>query len=212
MKPKRELLEKSRLYAIIDKETCANTPIREIANKLKKSETDIVQYRDKSSAKEVILKEAQRLGKIFSKKQILFIINDYLDIAKIADSDGVHLGQDDISLGTARKILGKDKLIGISCHSLEQAKRAQKDGADYISIGPVFASATKPEYKPVGPSLIKKLKGKSKIPFFAIGGIKPANLAGVLSCGAKRVALCSAVCRGKNTLIEAKKISRILHR
>lgn len=210
MKPKRRLLEESRLYALIDKEACANTPLREIANKLKKSRADIVQYRDKRPLKEAVLKEAQRLRKIFSKAGILFIINDYLDIAKIVESDGVHLGQEDTSLGTARKILGKNKLIGISCHSLEQARRAQKNGADYISIGPVFATPTKPEYKPVGPSLIKKLKGKSKIPFFAIGGINAGNLAEVLSCGAKRVALCSALCRGKDTLIKAKKILKIL--
>jgi thiamine-phosphate pyrophosphorylase len=142
----------------------------------------------------------------------IFIINDYIDIAKILDADGIHLGQDDISIGIARKILGKGKIIGISCHNLEQALRAQEKGADYISIGPVFPTSTKPNAKPISLRLIKKISRKIKIPFFAIGGINENNIIEVLSRGAKRVAVCRAVCQAKDIPITIKKLSEAIPR
>ena len=118
----------------------------------------------------------------------------------------MHFGQGDLSLKLARQFLGPNKIIGISCHSLKQAIDAQNCGADYIGIGPIFPTSTKPGMKSVGLGLIKAVSKKIKIPFFAIGGIKRNNLDSVLSAGAKRVAICSAICKAKNINRELKRI------
>jgi len=184
------LLEKSGLYVIIDKEVWRRRP-KFSDTKIKDLPVDIIQLRDKISDKETVLKDALRLRRALSNTGIIFIINDYLDIARLIDSDGVHLGQDDLPIGIARRLLGKDKIIGVSCHSLKQAKSAEVQGADYISIGPVFSTPTKPEYKPVGLGLIREISQKIKIPFFAVGGINEKNIGKVLDAGAKRIAVCS---------------------
>ena len=198
MKSKKKLLRKLSLYVILDKKVCAHKPLLNIVNKIKKAGVGIVQLRDKISDKETVFKDTQMLLNQLLNSKSVFIINDYVDIAKILDTDGIHLGQDDISIGIARKILGKDKIIGISCHNLKQAVRAQTKGADYISIGPIFATSTKPKPKAIGLDLIKKIIRKIKIPFFVIGGINENNIGEVLSEGAKRVAVSKAICQAKD--------------
>jgi len=195
MKLRKRLLKKSLLYVILDKEICG-LQFRLISESLAKNlGLGIIQLRDKLSSKKSILREALLLQRLFFNTKTLFIVNDYLEIAKIVDCDGVHLGQDDTPIEIARKVLGRDKIIGISCHNLKQALRAQKYGADYIGIGPVFTTPAKPEYKAIGLNLIKKLNDKIKIPFFLIGGINLNNTNRVLSAGAKRIAVCRAICQ-----------------
>ncbi|MDP3731546.1 MAG: thiamine phosphate synthase [Candidatus Omnitrophota bacterium] len=209
---KKRLLKESRLYVIVDKTVSGRRPIFNIVNNIKDTGAGIIQLRDKESKKESILKEAYKLRQLLTGTKTIFIINDYIDIAKIADSDGIHLGQNDLSVHTARQLLGKDKIIGVSCHNLNQAIRAQKNGADYISIGPIFSTPTKPEYKAVGLDLIKKVKKAMHIPFFVIGGINEHNITSVMSEGIKKVAICRAICRAKDILFTIKKLSKILHR
>ncbi|MBM3246691.1 MAG: thiamine phosphate synthase [Candidatus Omnitrophica bacterium] len=211
MKLKKRLLAKSRLYIIIDKNVCGLRPLLDIAGKIKGKGADIIQLRDKGPQKAVILQEAAALRKLFLKAKTLLIINDYLDIAKAVDADGVHLGQTDLSVKTARAILGKDKIIGISCHNLKQAVAAQKAGADYISIGPVFRTPTKPELRSIGLDKIKAIKNKIRAPFFAIGGINKENMSRVLSAGAKRIAVCGAVCKSKNIPAAIKDLREALN-
>ena len=196
MELKKKLLKESRLYVIIDKPACLNKPLSFIAQE--SISADIIQFRDKYSNKKDILKQAFLLKKVLSGTKRLFIVNDYLDIAKITDSDGIHLGQEDTSIEIARRILGKHKIIGLSCHSMRQAQDAQDRGADYIGIGPIFATATKPDYKPIGLKIISKLKKKISIPFFAIGDINLGNIDKVKSAGAERVAVSRAVLQAKN--------------
>lgn len=208
MNLKKKLLKKSYLYVIIDKKTLGNRSIFNLATKIKNSRypIDIIQYRDKESEKDTIIKNASSLGKLFLDTKTIFIINDYLDIAKIVGSDGIHLGQYDISIEIARRILGKDKIIGVSCHNLREAQKAQSEGADYISIGPIFSTPTKPEYKAVGLDLIKKIKEKICIPVFAIGAINENNLTKVISQGIKRIAVCRAICKAKDIPLAIKKL------
>ena len=192
---KRKLLQISRLYVLIDKEAIkAKGSLINAAGNISDAGADIVQYRDKISDKETVLKNSILLRKLLKNSKTLFIVNDYLDIAKIADSDGIHLGQADLPIEVARRILGKDKIIGISCHNLKEAINAGNKGADYISIGPVFPTFIKPNLKPVGLDLINKASKKIRVPFFAIGGINESNIGEVLTFGAKRVAVCRAVC------------------
>lgn len=197
-KLKKRLLRNSRLYAVIDKKVCGRSPVSNTAKTLRDAGVGIVQFRDKYSHKEDILKDAYSISRVLSNSKTLFIINDYLDVAKLLNCDGVHLGQSDSSIEIARKIVGKDKIIGVSCHNPRQAVTAQNKGADYIGIGPIFATSTKPNTKPIGLDLIKILNKKIRIPYFAIGGIDQDNLKAVLSSGAKRVAVCKAVCRSRN--------------
>ena len=136
---------------------------------------------------------AIKLARFLSKTKILFIVNDYIDVALICGADGVHLGQDDIPLKEARKLLGRDKIIGISCHNLSQALKAQKEGADYIGIGPIYPSATKPEYRAIGLRVLQQLKDKIKIPYFAIGNIHEGNIKEITASGARRIAVCRAI-------------------
>lgn len=190
------LLKKSRLYAIVDKKACAKKSPREIAQRLKQGGADIIQLRDKISDKKDLIKTALQLKTVLARSRCLFIINDFLDIAKIIDCDGVHLGQNDVSVKTARKILGEHKLIGVSTHSLRQARAAQKKGADYIGVGPIFETRTKNGCrKGLGTGILGQIKKVIRIPFFAIGGINAVNINEVLSKGSRRIALCSALCK-----------------
>ena len=206
MKLKKRLLKKSRLYAILDKGALGKRDIVKTAAKLSRLGVDIVQLRDKISKKEELLKIAFRISKRLSNTKTIFIINDYLDIAKIAGADGVHLGQLDFPISLASSILGRDKIIGISTHSLKQAKEAQKSGADYLSLGPVFKTPSKPEYKPVGTTLLKHCVSEIKKPIFVIGGINEKTIDKVLTKGAKRVAVLRLACQPKNI---AKTINKL---
>lgn len=189
MKSKKILLKRSLLYLILDKPGLVRLPFNVVG---------MVQLRDKISTKSQILNSAIKLAKRLSKSKTLFVINDYIDVALICGADGVHLGQDDIPLKAARSLLGSDKIIGISCHNLRQALEAQKEGADYIGIGPIYPSATKPEYRAIGLKALRQLKDKIKIPYFAIGDIHEGNIKEITAAGAKRIAVCRAILKAEN--------------
>lgn len=210
MRPRRELLKRSLLYVIIDKEVSGERPVFNLAKKIKNAGAGIIQLRSKIRDKNALLIEALRLKNLLSGSKTLFIVNDHADIAMITGADGLHLGQRDLSVKKARKMLGNDKLIGVSCHNLKQALKAQNEGADYIGIGPIFPSALKPKRKPIGPKLIKKVSEKIRIPFFAIGNINLANLNQVIKTGAKRAAICRAALESKNIFRTIKAFNHIL--
>ncbi|MCX5700120.1 MAG: thiamine phosphate synthase [Candidatus Omnitrophica bacterium] len=208
MRSRKRLLKESRLYLLIDRKII-RPPVLPIVKKLKGSGVDIIQFRDKRSPNLRILREAVILSRALKKTRTLFIINDYLEIALLSGSDGLHLGQSDMPVKLARRILGKDKLIGVSCSNLKQALKAQSEGADYIGIGPVFKSATKPQAKAIG---LKGIKGldKIKIPVFAIGNINLNNLSKIIACGINRVAVTRAILKAKNITKAASCFSKVL--
>lgn len=174
------------LYVIIDRELLGARDIVKFAEKLVSSGIRIIQYRDKVSPLENSLK-LKKLG------IPVLIINDYPDIAKEIDADGVHLGQQDMDIAEARAILGKEKIIGRSTHSLQQALEAQQQGADYIGIGPVFHTDTKKGAAPIGLDVVREVVQQVSIPVVAIGGINLDNIDKVLSTGVTRVAIASAI-------------------
>jgi thiamine-phosphate pyrophosphorylase len=156
----------------------------------------IVQLREKTASKKQILKWAKKMRKLVP----IFIINDYADIAKKVGADGIHLGQEDLkkdSVAQTRKRLGEDKIIGVSTHSFSQAVKAEKMGADYISVGPIFSTPSKPGIKPLGLKLLRRVLKRVKIPVVAIGGIKESNIYDVRKTGCKRVAVIRAVLEKK---------------
>jgi len=206
---KKQLLKKSKLYIILDKDACRD--VFKVAAKIRNSGLSVVQLRAKNMPNKDLLEISKKLKFAFRKNKIIFIINDHVDIAKLTGAHGAHLGQDDLPIEEARKILGKDKIIGISCHNLKQALDAQKKGADYIGVGPIFKTPIKPENRSIGLALLKDINKKIKIPIFAIGGINRNNLNKILSTGVSRVAICRDICMNKNAAFSIKEIKGILN-
>lgn len=168
------------------------------------------QLRDKLHSKQKVLDSALEMAGILDRDKTLFIVNDYPDIAALCGADGVHLGQGDLGLKQARMLLGEDKIIGVSCHSLTQARQAQEAGADYIGIGPVYPTATKPGCRAIGINALRRLKGKINIPYFAIGGIDEDNIEQVIQAGASRAAVCRSVLGAAEPLKAARTLFRKL--
>jgi len=211
MSSKKKLLRNSRLYVVIDKGVLKERPLIRAAERITRAGAQIIQLRDKCRDKRAILRDALELKGLLSKSGALFIINDHIDIAMLVDSDGLHLGQQDLPVEAARKLLGKDKIIGLSCHNIRQALEAQDRGLDYIGIGPIFPTSTKPNTTAVGLDLISECRDRIRIPFFAIGGVTEKNIGMVSSYGGQRVAVCKAICTAGNITAAAKNFYKLLH-
>ena len=164
----------------------------------------LVQYRRKQGNDQQRLLEAQALKTLCSRFEALFIINDRIDLALLVDADGVHLGQDDLPLSEARQLLGPERLLGRSTHCLEHLLAAQKEGADYLGVGPVFATSTKRDRRPAGLSWVTEASLHAAVPWFAIGGIDVETIPSVRAAGAQRVAVVSAI-MGSNHPEEASR-------
>jgi len=149
----------------------------------------VIQYRNKNTPTKELYHEAHKLRQICKHYDVKFIVNDRIDIALAVDADGVHLGQDDMPYPVARKLLGKKKIIGISTHSVKEARLAEFSNVDYIGVGAIFSTTTKNDVTPHGIQLIEDIKNVVNIPIVAIGGINMNNFESVISAGAS--ALCS---------------------
>lgn len=166
------------------------------------------QYRNKGGARKGIYETALMLARIARNAQARFIVNDHADIAAAVDADGVHLGQDDLPIEFARKLLGKNKLIGISTHSLEQAVAAEAAGADYIGFGPIFPTTTKDAGQTQGIRNLSIIKQTVTLPVIAIGGIKHSNVQDVIRSGVDGVAAISAILSAGNITTAAESMLR----
>jgi thiamine-phosphate pyrophosphorylase len=141
---------------------------------------------------------------------IPLIINDRVDVADAVGADGVHLGQDDLPVEEARRLLGPSRLIGKSTHSVEQALAAQAEGADYIGLGPIFPTPTKPDYRSIGTEPIRQIVSHMQVPVVCIGGIDAETLGGVIAAGAQCVAVVRAVCAAPDPEAAARTLKEIL--
>jgi thiamine-phosphate pyrophosphorylase len=170
----------------------------------------VVQYRNKSATTRDMLKEALELKR--ACKNTIFLVNDRLDIALAVNADGVHLGRHDMPYALARKLLGKNKVIGLTVHSLKEAKLAQKLGADYLGVSPIFATKTKTDAgKPSGIKLIRKIRKELDIPIIAIGGINLKNAPRVISAGADGLCAISAVVTKPDVKKEIERFQELFH-
>jgi thiamine-phosphate pyrophosphorylase len=168
-----------------------------------------VQYRDKGLGMKEMYKEALALKSICGDKT-LFLINDRVEVAAACDADGVHIGQEDMGYSEARKMLGKNKIIGVTAHNIEEAINAQEAGADYVGVSPIFSTATKTDAgKPAGIKLIEAVKMAVKIPVIAIGGINLSNAAEVVKAGADGLCAISAVVASGNVKAEILKFQKL---
>jgi len=203
-----------RLYGFIDTAYLEGRDPGEVARQLIEGGVDLLQVRVKQGSHAARVGVGLKVVETASSHQVPVIINDDVDAAFETGADGVHLGQEDWAhLGgseerTAR--LANMRIVGLSTHSLEQALTAERDGADYIGVGPVFATATKPGVKPVGIELVRQVAGAVKIPFFAIGGITLENIRPVLQAGASRVAVVSTLLKAPDAAEAATAFKRLL--
>ncbi len=149
----------------------------------------IIQYRDKTASRKQMLETARRLRDITTDHNVMLIVNDFIDVAMLVSADGIHLGQDDIPISEARNITPEGLIIGISTHSIDQAKEAEAAGADYIGIGPVFATPTKQGNVPIGMDIVREVVSIMHIPVVAIGGINPDNVNQLKGAGVTNVAM-----------------------
>lgn len=183
-----------QLYVITGEEFHPTRDVVEVMEEAIQGGADIIQLRDKTNSKRVVLDKARRLRELTRKYDIPFIVNDHIDIALAVDADGIHLGQDDMPLNIAREIVGPDKIIGISTHRIQEAREAEQGGADYIGAGPIFPTNSKSDVvDPVTTSYLNEVISEISIPFVAIGGIKLHNVADVVDTGAHRICVISEV-------------------
>jgi thiamine-phosphate pyrophosphorylase len=194
---KRVALKGIGLYPILDRDAMGGADPIAVARQVLTPGVAMVQYRDKRSSAAEVCRVCDELRRMTSRKGVILIVNDRVDIAHAVGADGVHLGQDDMPVASAREILGSKKIIGKSTHSFPQARRALKEDIDYIAVGPIFSTPTKPGAKPVGCELIVRVRAMTDKPIIAIGGIAAKNLPEVLDAGADGAAVISAILKAK---------------
>lgn len=171
----------------------AATDVERVTSAMIEGGVDLIQLRAKKSSAPEIVDLAMKLHELTAAAKVPLIINDHAEAAAQAPVEGVHVGQDDDPIAIAREMAGREILVGKSSHSFEQAVAAQSEGANYIGFGPIFATPTKPDYKPVGLHDIKRVHDAVSVPIFCIGGIKIDNLGEVIAAGARRVAIVSGL-------------------
>ena len=182
-----------RLYAIAGETYHPGRDLIEVMEAAIRGGADIVQLRDKETPPEELLGKARALRELTRRYGVPFIVNDYPELALEAEADGVHLGQEDMPIAEARRLLGEDKIIGISTHTIGQAREAVRAGADYIGVGPVYPTPTKPGRAAAGLEFVRQAAAEIAIPWVAIGGITAENSHLARQHGADGVAVISAI-------------------
>jgi len=197
-------LHDCRLYAIMDLGYVERGAAARVVEQMIEGGVDLIQLRGKNKSMGELADLAAELHELAAKSSTPVIVNDYAEIARAAPVEGVHVGQDDDSIEIARQKAGREILIGKSTHSLEQARAAQAEGADYIGFGPIFSTPTKPDYAPIGLENIKRVHEEVNVPIFCIGGINIDTLQSVLDAGAKRVVMVSGLLKAQNIVDYAR--------
>lgn len=206
---KKSVLKNFKLYAVTD----IKDDGREILKKVEaayRGGADIVQLRSKNVSDKALYQLGIRWRRVADKYRKLFFVNDRVDLALAVEADGVHLGQEDLPMVAFRKIAGRQLFVGRSTHSLDEALRAEREGVDYIGVGPIFETPTKRTHKPVGLDLIRSVKKRIQIPFVCIGGIDLSNIRHVTGAGASRVAVVRAIFAAKDVYQKTKQLREAL--
>jgi thiamine-phosphate pyrophosphorylase len=205
----RQRLADARLYVLLTGSLCAASldwTIQEAAA----SGATIFQLREKGWGDRRLLERAREVRRWTRKEGVLFILNDRPDLARLAEADGVHLGQDDLPVKEARRVLGPDALIGVSTHNLSQVRQAILDGADYVGVGPAFPSTTKAFEGLAGLDFVRQALAETSLPAFVIGGVNRDTIDAAVNAGARRVAVSAAICQAGDPQAEAATLLRRL--
>jgi thiamine-phosphate pyrophosphorylase len=205
----RERLAAVRLYVLVTGALCTRS-LEETVRLAAEGGAQAVQLREKGLTDRALLERARQVRRWTREAGVLFILNDRPDLARLAEADGVHVGQDELPVQEVRRIVGPDALIGVSTHDLRQVRRAVLDGASYLGVGPTFPSGTKefPDFP--GLELVRQAMAETSLPAFAIGGITVQTLPEVVAAGARRVAVSGAICRAEDPGAAAAAMRRVL--
>jgi thiamine-phosphate pyrophosphorylase len=201
MRPLPPRLDQARLYAIVDTGYVDPDSVTYVTEQLVLGGVDLIQLRAKKLPLSAIATLGQKMRTLIPAAGPLFI-----ELVSEIGADGIHVGQDDLSVAKARAQAGGAVLVGKSTHSLEQAIAAEKESADYIGVGPIYATPTKPDYVPVGPALIGQVRAAVRVPQFCIGGINETTLPEVLAAGARRVVIVSALLKSDDIPAYCKRV------
>jgi len=203
---RRQMFQQVDVYPVTCEELSGGRSNLEVLEAVIRGGAKIIQLREKEYQKKDLYHLALKFREMTAKDGVLLIINDHVDIALAVGADGVHLGQEDLPVQVATK-LAPELLIGASTHSLEQALQAEKDGADYINIGPIFITKTKEGVESsLGPEAIARISPQIKAPFTVMGGINEANIDQVLAQGARRVAMVTAITRATDIAAKVRSL------
>jgi thiamine-phosphate pyrophosphorylase len=203
-------LNDCRLYGILDLGYVAAANAERVISAMIEGGVDLIQLRAKKSSVTEIVDLAMKLHKLTAAANVPLVVNDHAEVAAEVPVEGVHVGQDDDSVAIAREKAKRKILVGKSTHSFEQALAAQGEGADYIGFGPIFATPTKPDYKPIGLDDINRVQSAVTVPIFCIGGIKIDNLGELIAAGAKRVAIVSGLLKAPDIAKYARACKALL--
>lgn len=200
------------LYALTDDRLSLGRPLEEVVRALLGAGIRIIQHREKRKKSGEILEECRLMRRVCDEFGACFIVDDHLDLAILSHADGVHLGQEDIPVPDARALAGPDMCIGLSTHGMDQARAAVAAGADYIGVGPVFATRTKEDVvDPVGLEYVSQVAAEIDLPFVAIGGIKRHNIAEVAAHGARCCALVSELVGAPDIPAMVREVRAAMH-
>jgi thiamine-phosphate pyrophosphorylase len=208
---RRHRLQAARLYLAIEAEV-RGRPAVEVVEPALRGGLDVVQLREKWAADRGVLDAARALRELCDRHGALLVVNDRPDLALAAGADGVHLGQNDEDPDSVRAGVGEELLIGISTHSQDQIAAAERSAADYLGIGPVYRTPTKPDHEPVGLDLVRHAAMSARKPFFAIGGIDTERAPAVVAAGARRIAVVRAIRDAADPEAAARSLRRALER
>jgi thiamine-phosphate pyrophosphorylase len=197
-------LYECRLYGIVDLGYVEGSEAARIVEQMVEGGVDLIQLRGKGKSLDELAGYAARLHELTVRFSTPLVVNDHAEMASRVAVEGVHVGQDDDSIEVARRKAGREIVVGKSTHSLEQALAAQREGADYIGFGPIFATPTKPDYPPIGLEDIRRVHAEVSVPIFCIGGINIDNLQSVIDAGAKRVVMVSALLKAHSIVDYAR--------
>ena len=203
-------LSECRLYGIVDLGYVDDSDTACVVGQMLEGGVDLIQLRGKKRRIEELAIVATALHEVTSRSSTPLIVNDHAEIATRAPMEGVHVGQDDDSIEVARRKARHEIVVGKSTHSFEQALAAEREGADYIGFGPIFATPTKPDYPPIGLVDIRRVNAEVRIPIFCIGGITIDNLQSVIDAGAKRVVMVSALLKARSIVDYARCVTDML--
>jgi thiamine-phosphate pyrophosphorylase len=203
---KVELLSGIQLYVIADKKMCRGKDLVGIVRQAIYGGAQMIQYRDKESEDSVFLELALQLQGVCRNGDVPFIVNDRVDVARQINAEGVHMGDEDLSVKEARAALGSDKIVGRTARTVQQATAAEREGADYVGLGPVFPTDSKQIDGPIGLEVVRSASEALKIPIFAIGGINLSNLDQLLEAGGRRIAVISAVVLANDVKSSARRL------
>lgn len=209
LRDRDQIIKDLQLYLVMGLEGYEHLTALQLAREAIAGGVTMIQLREKNAPLRQVLTQGAQLRELCRELGVPFFVNDRVDVAILLDADGVHVGQDDIPGMAARKLLGDDKIIGISAGTIEEAEWAMENGADYLGVGPIYSTATKQDAgEAIGTALISAISQRWTVPVVGIGGINTENAAVIIEAGAHGVAVVSAITKQHKPLLAAQTLAR----